>query len=457
MKHIGMWIVVWYLRVLARAALLLHAPYIIGIAGSVGKSSARNALFAVIREYYPVKTVGNSETGIPLGILGIVPDGYSFAHWVRMLLRAPLGILFLRNTKFLIVEMGIDDPFPPKNMEYLLTILKPRIALSLNVSCDSSIPPHAMQFEKVLSDQEKVLSSEEKNSFVLDKMAQEDTKIITKSGCAVGIYNASDNYIRRFVKDIQHTKLLSFGRASSDIISTSYEVGIEGSRYSFDVNSPDLNGSIMLTFSSYILPKEYEDTFASVILAAGSVGLTLSQIKHALEKNLTLPKGRSSVLPGINNSIIIDSSYNASGAAVSSFLELVKTLKMKTGRPVVFLFGDMRELGSFEEQEHKAIALKISSVVDALFCVGDLTKKFVIPFVDRKNVRTVQWFKNSREAGKIVRDLLPKHAIVLVKGSQNTIFLEEAVYLILKNKEDATMLCRQEYYWKKIKEDFFRK
>jgi len=50
-----------------------------------------------------------------------------------------------------------------------------------------------------------------------------------------------------------------------------------------------------------------------------------------------------------------------------------------------------------------------------------------------------------------MRENLPKNAIVLVKGSQNTIFLEEAVKLILKNKSDEKLLCRQDDYWMKIK------
>src|SRR5581483_12114922 len=112
-------------------------------------------------------------TGIPLGILGIVPQSYKYSAWLKMLISAPFGVNHLKNTKYLIVEMGIDDPYPPKNMSYLLSIIKPKIAISLNVSVKNSTPSHAMQFEKLL----KGALVLDKHEFLLTEMAKEDTKI----------------------------------------------------------------------------------------------------------------------------------------------------------------------------------------------------------------------------------------------------------------------------------------
>ena len=145
-----------YLRYFARKALAKHKPTIIGIAGSVGKSSTAHALFSVLKLHGNTKLVGNSETGIPLGILGLTPSSYSLADWARLLINAPRGIDHLKGTKYLIAEMGIDDPYPPKNMEYLLTILKPDIAIVLNESAT-----HSMQFGKAISDQQKASSTPE--------------------------------------------------------------------------------------------------------------------------------------------------------------------------------------------------------------------------------------------------------------------------------------------------------
>src|SRR5579872_7300307 len=151
MRKLGIFFVLLYLRLLAKSALALHKPYVIGIAGSVGKSSTKNALMAILKDSYSCEAVGNSETGIPLGILGIVPTSYSVSAWISMLLRAPIGIMHLKGIKYLVAEMGIDEPVPPKNMTYLLSILKPNIAVSLNVAIGDATPPHAMQFESILT------------------------------------------------------------------------------------------------------------------------------------------------------------------------------------------------------------------------------------------------------------------------------------------------------------------
>ena len=120
------------------------------------------------------------------------PENYTKLDWAKMLLKSPFNLNFLQGTKYLIAEMGIDEPDPPKNMGYLLTILKPHIAVSLNVSAT-----HSLQFDKTLSDNRNALSEEERLKLIIQKIAEEDTKIITKSQCAIGIYNTDDEYVSR--------------------------------------------------------------------------------------------------------------------------------------------------------------------------------------------------------------------------------------------------------------------
>lgn len=156
LRGFAIWFILNYLKFWAKLALFFHKPYIIGIAGSAGKSSARNALLAVLKDYKRVKAVtGNSETGVPLGLLGIDLKGYSPSDWKEALLKAPRGLNTLKNIDYLIVEMGIDDPNPPKNMEYLLSIVKPDLAISLNVA-----GPHLQQFEKTLSKAPKTVKKD---------------------------------------------------------------------------------------------------------------------------------------------------------------------------------------------------------------------------------------------------------------------------------------------------------
>lgn len=443
-------LVLLYLRMLARVALKLNKPRIIGIAGTAGKSSTRNALEAVLKDHFIVKTVhGNSETGVPLGILGIEVVGYGILSWLVMLIRAPFGLFYLAGTQYLIAEMGIDEPDPPKNMEYLLTILKPEIAIYLN---EGSV--HTMQFEKKARGK-KFRTEQEKIDFLVTKLAEEDAKIITQSNCKIGIYNNDDKFVKKALTNFSSdkTQLLTFGESKQNNANyKSYSVDLSGTRFVIEVGKQQY----FLHFKNFILPKTYQENFAAVILVAGALGLSVEKIEASLEKNFSLPPGRSSLFEGIHDSVIIDSSYNASKIATLSFIDLMKNLKAKNSRPTIFVFGDMREIGSGEGHEHEEIAKASKGVFDYVYCVGAVSKKYFLPIVEKdKTLKEISWFQNSQKLGEYLKDKLPEKSIVLVKGSQNTIFLEEAIKPILKKKSDDKKLCRQEPYWIRMKIKYF--
>ncbi len=451
MKDILAGFVLSYLRLFARLALTFNKPKIIGITGSVGKSSARNAIYAVLKDAYPTKVIekGNSETGIPLGILGLSPIDYTPFDWLRLLFLSPFSIFYLKGTKYLVVEMGIDDPYPPKNMSYLLTIVKPDIAVFLNVC-----PVHTMQFEKTLKDK-NIVDPNKKMNFLLEKIAEEKGKIVSQSGCKVAIYNRDDPNVCTQITSVNDNlkpKLLSFGQSKeNDISYAGYEAELEGTRFEYHLKSDKITFQI----KKYLLPKEYREIFAAAILAGVAVGLKPDKIAKALEKNFNLPKSRSSLFEGINNSIIVDSSYNASRAPVIAFLKMIYELKNKKNRPMVFIFGDMRELGEEAESEHRFVVNEIIKGVDYLYCVGPLTKKYVVDYLkqnrEKSKIKEIKWFATAVAAGKYLQNNLPPNSLVLVKGSQNQIFLEEVIKFILKNEKDKINLCRQDKFWMRKK------
>src|SRR5512146_2715847 len=88
-------LILWYLRAIGRLALKQSRATVIGIAGSVGKTSTREALYAILKDIAPTHMVaGNSETGIPLGLVGLFPHDYSPFDWLRMMIAAPIRIGF---------------------------------------------------------------------------------------------------------------------------------------------------------------------------------------------------------------------------------------------------------------------------------------------------------------------------------------------------------------------------
>jgi UDP-N-acetylmuramoyl-tripeptide--D-alanyl-D-alanine ligase len=202
---------------------------------------------------------------------------------------------------------------------------------------------------------------------------------------------------------------------------------------------------------------EYGVTIAAVLAAGKAVHIPYEKTIACIHETFSLPAGRFSVLAGKNGSILLDSSYNSSPSALVAALGFLSG--QRTGKRIAIL-GDMRELGPLAEAKHReAVRVAISSA-DIIILVGPLMKEYGISELhDRKFPREKQyWFLTSQGVGDFVcRKLLAPGDTVLVKGSQNTIFLEEAVAELLVHPEDTVNLCRQSPYWDSVRHSFFRK
>jgi hypothetical protein len=111
-----------YLRYWAKVKLARQHAWIIGVTGSVGKSSFLSVADHVLSSVYVTKVTrkGNSESGLPLEILSLrdMVSDYSLFSWIRVLFLAPIYAFMRESWNLLIAELGIDSPFSPKNMEY---------------------------------------------------------------------------------------------------------------------------------------------------------------------------------------------------------------------------------------------------------------------------------------------------------------------------------------------------
>ncbi|MBI4215490.1 MAG: hypothetical protein HY602_02090, partial [Parcubacteria group bacterium] len=147
----------------------------------------------------------------------------------------------------------------------------------------------------------------------------------------------------------------------------------------------------------------------------------------------------------------IDSSYNASRETMIGSLRLLKTIAGK--RQKIAVLGDMRELGSQTEKEHLAVAKTILETADRAVLVGPLMRKFALHYLEKHDF-PARWFPASGQAAKSLLEvsqtsILRGGEILLIKGSQNTIFPEIIVEALLSNKEDVNKLCRRGKFWDK--------
>jgi len=380
---------------LAKIKLLLRLQdkklTIVGVTGSAGKTSTVIAIESVLKSKFRVKTTlgTNSESGIPLNILGLKINNYTLASWFLLAITTPFAFLFNWKTyDIYIVEMGIDSPAPPKNMDYLLSIIQPHIAIFLNVN-----PVHAQFFSS------------------LDQIAQEKAKLINSlppSGLA--LVNTSDPLVKKYL------------HAKAKIIPIKTQ--------KITLKTP--------------LPSVYQLNLSVAIQLAGIFNISPKTAADNLNQHFHLPPSRSTILKGIKNSIIIDSSYNSSPTACITMLDFLKTFPS----PRIAILGDMRELGNHSPLSHQQIYQKALKATDTIISVGPQTKEHF----GSQAIKFLYWWQ-ATDYLKSHPQLISKSHI-LIKGSQNTVFLEELVKSLLKNPSDSSKLCRQSPFWLKTKQSF---
>lgn len=439
MKKYFVNIFLWYIRTLAKIQLDKINPIIIGIGGASGKSSLTQITSSLLSQKYKVKQGKgkNSETGIPLNILDIDIEDYSIGNWIKIALVAPLKLI-TNNKKYdiFVMEMGIDSPYPPKNMSYLLSFIKPKISVLTNITIE-----HSVYFEDFSKSDDLNLKKNE----ILEKIASEEKLLLTSiDSSGRVIVNLDDEFIKSAMPLSAKTLTVSSKDTSADF----YIEKINIQENSFEVKFKFLKEEYELAIDQP-LPKYFAHIFIYAIAIAFSNEINIKDSINFIKNNFILPPGRFSVFKGIKNSTIFDSSYNASLEASIGALEILKEIgkdKRKVG-----ILGDMRELGSISRLQHELLAKEIIRNLDFAILVGSQMREFVSPILEKNNFE-FKSFETFKEAKGFIENSIKRNDLVLVKGSQNTLFLERAVELLLMDKKDKDLLCRRGKYWDKIRQ-----
>ncbi|MEI7562621.1 MAG: hypothetical protein WCJ39_02680 [bacterium] len=120
----------------------------------------------------------------------------------------------------------------------------------------------------------------------------------------------------------------------------------------------------------------------------------------------------------------------------------------------------MRELGDFTEREHRLLAGYVSQSADKVFLVGESMHKYLADELIKVGypAEKIFTFNSSITAGETIHAMLKEpglECLIVCKGSQNTIFLEETVKLLLKDPQHHSKLTRQSQRWLAKKHSFF--
>lgn len=431
MKTVFKKIITYILRIESELVLSKYKPKIIAITGSVGKTSTKDAVYAVLSKISYVRKSEksfNSEIGLPLTILGC-PNGWNNLFiWLENILKGLwLFIWPHQYPKWLVLEVGIGKP---GDMEKTASWLKTDAVIMTTIG---TTPVHIEFF-----DSHKHLV-EEKSQLI---------KTLKPEGLLV--LNADDADIMD-MKSKSKNRSITYGfkegadiLGSGDIISYNDKGEPEGIIFRVDEEGNSLPVVIDGVFGR-------NHVYASLAALALSSGLKFNMLEAVNSlKNYDVPPGRMRLLKGMQDSLIIDDTYNSSPIACEVALKTLGEIK-STGRKIAIL-GDMLELGRHTVEAHKSIGKIAKENVDVLVVVGPRAKVIKEGALEAgMNEKKIFEFSNAYEAGDFIKTFLQKNDIVLVKGSQG-VRMERVVEMILLdegNKEK--LLVRQDDEWKKKK------
>ncbi len=437
MRTIVRKILIEVLQAESKLVLLKYKPKIIAITGSVGKTSTKDAIYAVLSQVSYVRKSEksyNSELGLPLTILG-VPNGWNDPYlWMKDIAKGLwLIIAPHKYPKWLVLEVGVGKPGDMKRTASWLE------TDAVVITTIGETPAHIEFF-----DSRKHLA-EEKSGLI---------KTLKKDGLL--ILNRDDETVFEMGAKAKQPKnrTVTYGLSpeaniigSSDAISYDADGKPVGIVFRIDIEGKSLPVIIDGVFGKNHL-------FAAMATLAISYGLKFNILDaiNAL-KRYEVPPGRMRILQGIEDTLIIDDTYNSSPYASESALKTLGEVKCSTakarqaGRKIAIL-GDMLELGKHTVEAHKNIGQIVKETADVLIIVGHRAEAIKEGALEAgMNNKNIFKFLDAHEAGDFIKTFVKSGDIILIKGSQGMRMERTVEAILLDQKNKTNLLVRQDKEW----------
>jgi UDP-N-acetylmuramoyl-tripeptide--D-alanyl-D-alanine ligase len=400
-----------YFKLFAKIRLKHWRPMVIVVTGSSGKTTLLHLIESQFATRAKYSYHANSALGIPFDILSLHRKTLLPYEWFLLFLLAPFKAFQKPfEQKIYVVEADADRPNEAK---FSAEFLRPDITLWLDVG-----RTHSANFEKLTP----------KPFANVDEAIAYEFGYFLENTTSLTIVNSEMELIK---KQLPRTK------------AKIQEITIHDLKdYKLTKNSTEFIIGDKKYNLQYLLPKEI----------SYSINATLSLLKflkiepdNSFSK-FKIPPGRSSILYGIKNTMLIDSTYNANLGSLNALLNLFE--KFPAEKKWVVL-GDMLEQGELAKEEHEKLAQSIIKLnPDKIILIGELVSKYTYPKLKEKimDENTLKAFVNLKDVLKYLQSEISGGEAILFKASQS-IMLDAVVERILKNKNDTDKLCRREKYW----------
>ena len=346
---------------------------VVGITGSVGKTSTKEFIASVLSQKFKVcKTQKNfnNEIGLPMTVLSIQPEDEAA-----------------------VLEMGISDF---GEMSRMTAIARPDMCVITNIGCC-----HLEQ----LGDRDGVLKAKTE---IFQGMKEggtaflngDDDKLITVTqvhGKRPVFFGLNDN------NDVHPLKITSKGLSGTDVT-------VQTSRGTLQITIP-VPGRHMITNA----------------LAAVAVGQQMGLLDEEIVQGIAAFRpvdGHGSVFV-TEHFTIMDDCYNANPVSMQAGVRLLSEVPERK----VAILGDMFELGAEEEKLHYETGRYVAGCgLDQIICIGTLAKQYLAGITDVDPSANVIWFATLEEAMAKLPDLLKEQDAILVKASHGMHFEKIVAY-----------------------------
>jgi len=351
-----------------------HAVRVVGITGSVGKTTCKELIAAILsRRYHTLRSRGNynNEIGLPLTLLQL-----DSSH------------------ERVVLEMGM---YAMGEISRLAEIALPHVGVVTNVG-----PSHLERLGTL--------------EHIAQAKAELPQALPSAQEGGIAILNADDERVRAMAR-LTPARVLTYGLSpEADLWADGIESeGLEGIRFRFHFEGEAIHAHLP------VLGRHSVHSALAAAAVALVEGLPWSDVISGLnDQSLQL---RIVVVPGPAGSTIVEDVYNSSPPSALAALNLLAELN---GRRIAVL-GDMQELGSYAQEGHKLVGERAREIVDRLVTVGPLARIIGEQALEAgMPTSAVQMVETNAEAITLLLASIEPGDMILVKGSR-AVKMEEIV------------------------------
>lgn len=358
---------------------------VIGVTGSVGKTSTKDIIASVISQKYKVlKTEGNMNNHIGL----------------------PMTILGLEGHEAMVVEMGMNHS---GEIRALTNIAHPTMCVISNIG--SSHIKNLGSRENILKAKLEILEGTEENS-------------------TIAINNDNDLLNQWQKTNGTKHKIITYGIDNrSDVMAKNIKSYEDKSTFTLEINSKEYVNVVEHGMCYEVEIPVGGKHFVYNALSAICVGLENKiDIEKIIEgiKEVKLTKRRMEIIKNKIGVTIINDTYNANYESMKAGLEYLHSVN---GDRKIAILGDMLELGDYQKELHEKIGEEvIKNGISVLITVGEAVQSIVKRALELGAIEEMKIYecKTNEEAIKFAKEELKKGDIVLVKAS-NAMHFDEIV------------------------------